>query len=152
MGYNFLPSEISATFALEQIKKLRKVIDKRVKNFEALKNFFNKLNKYFKVPNQYNFIKTAWLAYPVVIKDSKINRRNLQIFLEENGIQTRTIFTGNILRQPMMKGVKYVGEADDFINADRVMKQGILLACHHGLNKEMLNHLYTSLDKFLSDY
>ena len=51
-----------------------------------------------------------------------------------------------------MKGVKYVGEADDFINADRVMKQGILLACHHGLNKEMLNHLYTSLDKFLSDY
>ena len=83
MGYNFLPSEISATFALEQIKKLRKVINKRVKNFEALKKFFNKLSKYFKVPNQYNFIKTAWLAYPVVIKNSKIKRRNLQIFLEK---------------------------------------------------------------------
>jgi CDP-6-deoxy-D-xylo-4-hexulose-3-dehydrase len=51
-----------------------------------------------------------------------------------------------------MKDVKYIGDADDFVNADRVMKQGILLACHHGLNNEMLEHLYTSIDSFISQY
>lgn len=152
MGYNFLPSEISATFALEQIKKLRKVIDKRVKNFEALKNFFNKLNKYFKVPNQYNFIKTAWLAYPVVIKDSKINRRNLQIFLEENGIQTRTIFTGNIMRQPIMQNKHYKKNKDSSRISDDVMKNGLLIGCHHGLTKVEINHIFSTFKKFLKKY
>jgi CDP-6-deoxy-D-xylo-4-hexulose-3-dehydrase len=60
--------------------------------------------------------------------------------------------TGNVLRQPMMKNVKYVGNADDFVNADIVMKQGILLACHHGLNDEMIDHLYESIDLFISQY
>ena len=152
MGYNFLPSEISATFALEQIKKLRKVINQRVKNFESLKNFFNKLSKYFKVPNQYNFVKTAWLAYPVVIKNSKINRRNLQIFLEENGIQTRTIFTGNIMRQPIMKNKKYKKNKDSSKMSDDVMKNGLLIGCHHGLTKVEIKHIFSTFIKFLKKY
>ena len=56
MGYNFLPSEISAAFALEQIKKLKKVIKKRIENFKILKKFFSKYNKFFKNPNQFNFV------------------------------------------------------------------------------------------------
>jgi CDP-6-deoxy-D-xylo-4-hexulose-3-dehydrase len=88
----------------------------------------------------------------VVNEDAPFTRTDMQIFLEKRNIQTRVVFTGNILRQPMMKDVKYIGDADDFVNADRVMKQGILLACHHGLNNEMLEHLYTSIDSFISQY
>ena len=51
-----------------------------------------------------------------------------------------------------MKNVNYVGNPDDFPNADRVMKQGILLACHHGLTDEMIDHLYSSIDLFISEY
>ena len=47
-GYNFLPSEISAAFAIEQIKKLKTNIEKRNFNFEFLKKYFNKYNQYFK--------------------------------------------------------------------------------------------------------
>ena len=46
VGYNFLPSEISAAFALEQLKKLKNNIKKRVHNFENLKKFFFKLSKF----------------------------------------------------------------------------------------------------------
>ena len=53
-------------------------------------------------------IKTGWLAFPLVLKEKKgIERKDLQIYLEKKGIQTRTIFTGNILRQPIMKGKLY---------------------------------------------
>ena len=51
-----------------------------------------------------------------------------------------------------MKNVKHVGNADEFVNADRVMRQGILLACHHGLNNEMMSHLYKSIDLFISQF
>ena len=48
-------------------------------------------------------VKTPWLAFPLVIKkNKKFTRKELQIFFEKNNIQTRTIFTGNILRQPII--------------------------------------------------
>ena len=68
LGYNFLPSEISAAFALEQLKKLSKNISIRNKNFQFLKNFFREYSKYFKLPEFYSNVKTAWLVFPLVIK------------------------------------------------------------------------------------
>ena len=97
LGYNFLPSEISAAFALEQIKKLRKNISTRNKNFDYLKKFFGNYTNYFKLPSQNPGVKTPWLAFPLVIKkNKKFDRKKMQIFFEKNNIQTRTIFTGNI--------------------------------------------------------
>ena len=54
----------------------------------------------------------------MVIKNTKIKRQKLQIFLEKRGIQTRTIFTGNILRQPMMKNKKYFKHKNSSINSN----------------------------------
>ena len=76
IGYNFLPSEISAAFALEQLKKLNSIVKKRMSNFELIKNFFRKYQEYFKLPNQFKFVKTGWLAFPLVIKEkSGIKRK-----------------------------------------------------------------------------
>ena len=68
LGFNFLPSEISAAFALEQLKKLKKNISIREKNFAKIFNFFKNLSKYFDLPVQDPKVKTGWLAYPVIIK------------------------------------------------------------------------------------
>ncbi|MDG2403240.1 MAG: DegT/DnrJ/EryC1/StrS family aminotransferase, partial [Amylibacter sp.] len=72
--------------------------------------------------------------------------------LEKRNIQTRVVFTGNILRQPGYKDIDCVGVADDFVNADNVMRGGILLALHHGLTSEMMNHVHESCSKFLSQF
>ena len=150
IGYNFLPSEISAAFALEQLKKLPENIKTRVYNFEKLKLFFSTLPKYFELPEQLKGLITPWLAYPVIIKsNTKINRQKLQIFLEKRGIQTRTIFTGNILRQPIMKKRKYKKVKDAEINSNNVMKNGILIGCHHGLNDNDLFYIKRNFVNFL---
>ena len=149
MGYNFLPSEISAAFALEQIKKLKNNISIRNKNFDYLVKFFNRYHEYFHLPEQYKKIKTPWLAFPLVIKENKIfNRREMQIFFEKNNIQTRTIFTGNILRQPIMKNLKYKSHKNTALIADDVMKNGILLGCHQALNKNDLKRMCNLFLKF----
>ena len=151
LGYNFLPSELSAAFAIEQIKKLRNNIKIRNKNFEYLRNFFSNYKDLFELPEQYIGVKTPWLAFPLVLKKNDyFNRKNMQIFFEKNNIQTRTIFTGNILRQPVMKYKKYKKHPECNKVADDVMKNGILLGCHQGMNKSDLNFMCNVFKKFLS--
>ena len=150
VGYNFLPSEISAAFALEQLKKLPKNIKDRVSNFENLRSFFSRFPNFFELPVQLKGLITPWLAYPVIIKStSKINRQKLQIFLEKKGIQTRTIFTGNILRQPIMKKRKYKKVKNAEINSNNVMKNGILIGCHHGLKNKDLEYIKKKFLNFI---
>ncbi len=149
LGYNFLPSEISAAFALEQIKKLKNNINLRAKNFSRLSNFFKKYNKYFKLPESFHGVKTPWLAFPLVIKkNKKFNRMQLQIYFEKNNIQTRTIFTGNILRQPIMKNLKYKKHSKSEKIADDVMENGILIGCHQGLTQRDLGYIEKIFKKF----
>ena len=150
-GYNFLPSEISAAFALEQIKKLKNNISIRNKNFEYLNKFFMKYDDYFHLPEQYPGIKTPWLAFPLVIKNNKLfNRKQLQIFFEKNNIQTRTIFTGNLLKQPAMKNRYYKKHPKCNIVADDVMKNGILLGCHQGMVKKELDYICNKFKVFIN--
>ncbi len=153
LGFNFLPSEISAAFALEQLKKLKKNIKSRIKNFEKLYNFFKKHSKYFYLPTQIPKIKTGWLAYPVIIKESSgIKRREMQIYLEKRGIQTRTIFTGNILRQPIMKNKKFKRIKNCSANSDYIMKNGILIGCHQGLKNTEIEYIFKNILSFLKTF
>ena len=148
-GYNFLPSEISAAFALEQLKKLKKNISIRIRNFKFLLGFFKKKIGVFSLPKQNKDVRTGWLAFPLVIKSKKIKRQDLQIFLENRGIQTRTIFTGNILRQPIMKKKKYFKHKKSEIVSNDIMRNGILIGCHHGLTKKNLEYICKSFKLFL---
>ena len=153
LGYQLEPSEISAAFALVQFEKLDQNMELRNKHFESHLDFLSKYSEFFSMPIQNPKSYTCWLAFPMIVNENApFSRTDMQIFLEKRNIQTRVVFTGNILRQPMMKNVNYVGSPDEFVNADRVMKQGILLACHHGLTDEMINHLYESIDLFISQY
>ena len=103
------------------------------------------------MPEQNRNIVTGWLAFPLVLKKSAgFSRKKLQIYLEKRGIQTRTIFTGNILRQPIMKN-KYYKKYSKFQKvSDDVMKNGILIGCHHGLKKRDLNQMIKILKNFLN--
>ena len=105
------------------------------------------------MPTQIPGIKTGWLAYPVIIKKkSEIKRRDMQIFLEKRGIQTRTIFTGNILRQPIMKKKKYKKVKNCSVNSNNIMKNGILIGCHQGLKSNEINYMFKSIKLFLNKY
>ena len=84
---------------------------------------------------------TPWLAYPLVLSDkAPFNRKQMQIHFEKNGVQVRTIFTGNITRQPVMKNMKWKGEKE-FPEADHVMKNGMLVGAHQGMGKKEVNRI-----------
>ena len=153
IGYNLEGSEIGAAFGLVQLKNLNKNIKIRQKNFIKQCNFFKKYEKYFTNPEEIKNASTAWLAFPVLIKENApFSRKDFQIYLEKQNIQTRVVFTGNILRQPMMKNVIYKGKLKELPNSDNVMKKGVLLPVHHGMTDAMFKRLHKTIDSFIKDF
>ena len=144
IGYNFEPSEIGASFGLIQLKKFSGFAKKRNLNFNIHKKFFSKYSNYFITPRVIDNVKTNFLAYPIIIKkNKKFNRKKMQTYLEKNNIQTRPIFTGNILRHPAFKNlISSKNKLKDFSNSDYIMKHGLLIGCHQGLDKKNLNYIH----------
>lgn len=149
-GYNIEPSEMGAAFGLVQLDKLPKNIDIRVDNYNRMRKFFEQYEEYFILPNQLPDSRTGWLAFALTIRPgAPIQRRDLQIFLEKRNIMTRTVFTGNILRQPGFRNVAHKAAQGGYPNADQVMRGGMLMACHHGLNDEQISHIMESVTEFM---
>ena len=150
IGHNLEPSELGAAFGLIQLKKLKSNLRKRETNFKIHSNFLKKYSKYFILPKQLPGSRSGWLAYPITIKDKvPFTRTEMQIFLEKKNIQTRVVFTGNILRQPGFKNIKAKKDKKGYPEADKVMRNGILIACHHGLTRSMILHIHRSIDQFI---
>ena len=153
IGHNLEPSELGAAFGLVQLKKLKTNLRKREINFNLHTKFLKKYSKYFILPKQLPQSKSGWLAYPITItENAPFSRTQMQIFLEKKNIQTRVVFTGNILRQPGFKNIKAKKDKKGYPEADKVMKNGILIACHHGLTRAMIKHIHNSIDEFILRY
>ena len=153
IGYNFEPSEISASFGLVQLKKFKSFSSIRNKNFKFHFNFFNRLKDYFLTPMINKGVYTNFLAYPIIIIPNKLfNRKELQIFLEKNKIQTRPIFSGNILRHPAFSNlISRKNKLNEFKNADYIMKNGILIGCHQGLSIKDLKLIHNKIKNFIQN-
>ena len=153
IGHNLEPSELGAAFGLVQLKSLKKNLKKREVNFKKHSDYLKKYSDYFILPKQLPGSRSGWLAYPITITDkAPFSRTEMQIFLEKKNIQTRVVFTGNILRQPGFKNIKAKKNRKGYPEADKVMKNGILIACHHGLTKKMMSHIHNSIDEFIYKY
>ncbi len=153
VGYNLEGNELGASFGLAQLKKLTQNIKTRQENFKRQCTFFSKYPDYFENPEETHGCDTAWLAFPILIKEkAPFSRRDFQIYLEKLNIQTRVVFTGNVLRQPMCKDVKKRVIEQGYPNADRIMKWGVLLPLHHGLTDQMFIRLHESIDNFIGKY
>jgi CDP-6-deoxy-D-xylo-4-hexulose-3-dehydrase len=149
-GYNIEPSEMGAAFGIVQLNKLAHNIDTRTANYNRMREFFSQYEEFFILPKQLPNSRTGWLAFASTIRESApFIRRDLQIFLEKRNIQTRTVFTGNILRQPGFKHVPSKVAKHGYPEADKVMRGGMLLACHHGLNDSQISHVMESVTEFM---
>lgn len=151
-GYNIEPSEMGAAFGIVQLNKLAQNIDTRTANYLRMREFFAQYEEFFILPKQLPDSRTGWLAYASTIRaTAPFIRRDLQIFLEKRNIQTRTVFTGNILRQPGFKNVAHKAASGGYPESDKVMRGGMLLACHHGLSEEQIAHVMESVTVFMKN-
>ena len=151
LGYNFEPSEISASFGKVQLQKFTKFNKIRNKNFSLHLKFFKKFKDLFILPKIQKKVQTNFLAYPIILIDNILfTKKELQIYLENNNIQTRPIFSGNILRHPAFQNLNSKkNNINSFKNSDYIMRNGLLIGCHQGLTSREINYIHKIINKFI---
>jgi len=153
LGYNMEPSEMGAAFGLAQLDRLEANIAARVSNYERHHSFLAAYGEWLTLPRQLPESRTGWLAFPFIVRDeAPFTRRELQIHFEQAEIQTRPVFTGNVLRQPLLQGVDRRESPHGYPNADLVMRGGILIGCHHGLTPEQIDYVHSQFSVFARRY
>jgi CDP-4-dehydro-6-deoxyglucose reductase, E1 len=140
--FNFLPSEVAAAFGLKQLDRLPGLIATRIRHFASLHRFFSSYREVLVLPRLNPDVHSAWLAFPLVLKtEAPFDRISLQQHFERRGIQTRPIFSGNILHHPGFRDMRHRVVPGGYPNADRIMRRGLLLGCHQGLVQADLQYI-----------
>lgn len=137
IGYNMKSSELNSAFGLVQIGRLEEIRSKRKQLFQR---YLDNLKDVSELVLPINTFNSDWLAIPFMYK----NRLELLTFLENNSIQTRVCFAGNITRHPVYR--EYLQE---FPNSDRIMSDGFLLGAHHGMTEEDVDYVCNKIKQFI---
>jgi CDP-6-deoxy-D-xylo-4-hexulose-3-dehydrase len=136
LGYNFKSSEMNAAFGLVQLERFKDFEGIRRANIERYLENLKDVEEII-LPN--DSIKPNWLAIPLQTE----RRFELLNFLEENNVQTRVTFAGNVTRHPVYR--EYLQE---FTNSDIIMKNGFLLGAHHGMTIDDVDYVCDKIKEF----
>jgi CDP-6-deoxy-D-xylo-4-hexulose-3-dehydrase len=139
VGYNMKSSEMNAAFGLVQIARIEEIREKRRAVFNRYLENLKDLTDKLVMP--INTFKSDWLAIPFMTP----RRLELLTYLEENNIQTRVCFAGNVTRHPVYR--EYL---EEFPAADRIMAEGFLLGAHHGMTVEDADYVCSKIREFFA--
>ena len=148
IGFNFKISEFQSAIAIPQVKRIEQIIADRQSNVKYLNKKLENLEDRLQLPL---FSKdVSYLAYPIVIKDSKLNRDNLLKKLEKAGVETRTLFGCIPTQQPAFSNysAQYKGLLP---NSEYVGLHGLYLGCHQYITNEDLDFVADVIHKVLSN-
>lgn len=152
-GYNLKATDMQAAIGCAQLKKLPGFIQKRKDNFNILYKELKDLNKYFILPKATANSEPSWFGFLITLKNNlKFTRNELVMHLEKNNIQTRTLFAGNIIRQPLFQNLKInvdyrvIGKLN---NTDKIMNNSFWLGVYPGIKKEALEYIIKTIKQFI---
>jgi len=151
LGYNARMTEVEAVVILEQFKKLENFEEQRMANIQILNSYFQHSTE-FKTVKVLPKAKTVWFGYPIIIReDSNFSPKELMEYLRNEGIETRQILSGNIVRHPVFRNVQFK-IFNSLQHADYVMKKGLFLPCWHGLNERDMKYIVEKVKVFVEEH
>lgn len=130
VGYNLKITDWQASIALAQLKKLDSFVEKRTQNAEFLMDKLSDLGRYLILPTVPADTKPSWFGFLISVRpEAPFSKQELVEHLEKNGIGTRQLFAGNILRQPMITN----GDIDLKIGSSEIINSKDLGETHYAL-------------------
>lgn len=147
-GYNMRPTDLQASIGVAQLKKLPVFVEKRRMNFDKLKNGLEGLEEKIILPVPEKNSIPSWFGFLITCK-SGINRNSIVKSLEEQGVQTRMLFAGNLIKQPCFdemrstkKGYRIIR---DLMNTDLVMNNSFWIGLYPGMDDNMIEYMIKTL-------
>lgn len=151
-GYNLKVSDMQAAIGVAQLKKFPGFVERRIHNFNRLREGLAELEDKLILPVAENNSKPSWFGFLITVKEG-IDRNDLVQYIESKGIQTRMLFAGNLIKHPCFdemrttgKGYRVVGE---LTNTDRIMKDTFWIGVYPGMSDEMIDYIINTIKEYL---
>lgn len=143
-GYNLKATDMQAAIGCAQMEKLPGFVEKRKKNFAALYEGLKDLQDSLILPQPCPDSDPSWFGFLMTCREG-VDRNRIVQEIEKNGIQTRMLFAGNLLKHPCFDemrvghtGYRVIGELN---NTDRIMKDSFWVGVYPGMTVEMLKEM-----------
>lgn len=148
VGYNLKMTDIQAAIGAAQMDKLPEFCERRKENFREWSRIFSKYPDYFTLPKATENSDPAWFAFIITLKKcATFTRDEITQYLNNNLIETRNLFAGNITKQPGFVNKNW-RIADHLNNTDYIMNNTFFLGTYPGLTKEMFEYTERILEEF----
>ena len=154
IGFNLKPIELQCAMGLEQIKKLPEIHQRRRNNHAQYMSIYEKYEEFFHLPRPQEHSDPSWFAFPLTIrKGAPFERTHIVNYLEQNLIQTRPYFAGNIMLQPAYSHLMNPQDAhDNFPVATYVMTHTFFHGASAVISPEQIDYIGSVVDRFMKRF
>jgi CDP-6-deoxy-D-xylo-4-hexulose-3-dehydrase len=149
IGYNLKVTDMQAAVGVAQLGKLEGFIAKRKANFKALYELLSPYQERLILPSATAHSDPAWFGFVITVREGAgFDRNELTRFLEANRIETRNLFSGNLLRQPAFMDIprRVVG---DLTNTDIITERTFFLGVYPGIGERHIEHIASVFERFM---
>jgi CDP-6-deoxy-D-xylo-4-hexulose-3-dehydrase len=143
-GYNLKATDMQAAVGVAQLNKFPSFIERRRHNFDRLKVALLEVSHKLILPEPCENSIPSWFGFLVTCK-ADVNRNTMVQYLENQGVQTRMLFAGNLIKHPCFnemrttgKGYRVIGE---LTNTDRIMNDTLWVGVYPGMTDEMIDYM-----------
>lgn len=143
IGYNFQILDLQAAMGRVQLRKSGQIMKARKKNFDYLVKHLSK-NKELIMPKVVKDADVCWFALPLT---TTYKRGELVDHLEKHGIETRSMFSGNICLHPAYRD-SYYGVFGNLKEANEITRQSFWITVHPRLKQSDLKYIVKVFDDY----
>ncbi|WP_373657773.1 lipopolysaccharide biosynthesis protein RfbH [Sporomusa acidovorans] len=153
-GYNLKVTDMQAAVGCAQLAKLPTFIEKRRQNWQLLREGLNDVHDSLILPEATANSKPSWFGFLVTVRETaKFTRDEIVAHLEENGIQTRMLFAGNLLKHPCFDEMRMNGTGyrvvSELRNTDIIMNRTFWVGVYPGMNSDMIRYIQSVINSFI---
>jgi CDP-6-deoxy-D-xylo-4-hexulose-3-dehydrase len=149
VGYNLKATDMQAAVGLAQLGKLEGFIARRRANFQKILTLLEPYQDRLILPRATPHSEPSWFGFVITVReDAGFSRNDLTRFLEANRIETRNLFSGNLLRQPAFLDIprRVVG---DLVHTDAIAERTFFIGVYPGIDDSRLEYLGGVFARFM---
>lgn len=143
-GYNLKATDMQAAIGCAQLKKLPNFVERRRQNFSRLLEGLSDLQDKFILPEPCENSNPSWFGFMLTCR-TDVDRYKIVKFIESHNIQTRMLFSGNILRHPCFDEMRKTGEGyrvvGDLTATDEIMHKTFWIGVYPGMTNEKIDYM-----------
>lgn len=150
IGYNLKLTDMQAAVGCAQLNKLDKFIEKRKNNHRKLMDILKPYEDRLILPRPTPNSDPSWFAFVISVKsDAGFTRNEITRFLERNHVETRNLFSGNLLRHPAFENInrRVIG---DLSNTDFIMNNTFFIGVYPGIDNAQLFRISELFKRFMN--